>query len=75
LIAGLAGGAVAAIVVCLVILGMAVSGGGYMVAGQWVTETDDVVNSNPLYEGDGNSGVSPVFSDSVLTTVPRPTAV
>jgi len=66
LIAGLAGGAVAAIVVCVVLFGLAVgSGGTYYVATRIGQEDDVATSANPLYEGNSQSGLNPMHDDTV----------
>jgi len=70
LIAGLAGGAVAAIVVCVVVFGLAVgSGGTYYVATRLGQEDELATSANPLYEGNSQSGISPVFNDQAKAGV------
>jgi len=61
LIAGLAGGAVAAIVVCGVLAAATFGGGSYFVATTLTQDDGGTLTANPLYQGDTSSGTSPVF--------------
>jgi len=57
---------VAAIVVCVVVFGLAVgSGGSYYVATRVGQEEDVATSANPLYEGNSQSGLNPVHDDSL----------
>jgi len=67
LVAGLTAGGIAAVVVAGAIVGgISVGAGGYAVA-QQIADTDDVgMNTNPLFEGPGTSGTSPVFGEGPM---------
>jgi len=64
LVAGLTAGGIAAVVVAGAIVGgVSIGAGTYAVALQ-LADTDDVgMNTNPLFEGPGTSGSSPVFGE------------
>jgi len=63
LVAGLTAGGIAGVVVAgAIVAGITVGGGSYAVANTINDGDDGGMNTNPLFEGSGQSGVSAVYS-------------
>jgi len=63
LVGGLAAGGIAGIAVAATIAGLTIGGGTYALANSGSETDEQIISTNPLYEGDGSSGLSPVHAD------------